>query len=421
MRSGSDAALDRTLRDRAGGDHDFGRAQDVIVERLELRMMPEPAGIASRHARDVGHACHLRSKMPGHAVWLQVMRIDDVERAFGMHARGDGGKLGDERARHRNVGLRAVDRVGPVHRHRARVVSSLAALPILRPHVHAERRAHLLCIGDDVNVVPACGKRMRGPVGAHADAALDRRELADDADSQPAHLEQPVLGQLGDRRPGSARRFAERGRIGPIVERGEQIEDGRGAARIPAGSRRRPGDMATASGVSRLAGTGLAASVFENRPDIVGATQQNDAGVAADATPRRALRGHLSASDPRSSTRARTVAHASSQAATSGKYGGLGRRRCQRADEKVVKLPRIRRAGRCPLAGQVSTKSRTIAVLSLPEQFERLGEDRDDLLHALLVREARLEAKQVDVNPVQRRIDGRRRRLSPNMAAPLVR
>ena len=49
-----------------------------------------------------------------------------------------------------------------------------------------------------------------------------------------------------------------------------------------------PGGIATASGVSRLGGTALSNASFENRPDIVGATKQNDAGVAADAMPRLA-------------------------------------------------------------------------------------------------------------------------------------
>jgi hypothetical protein len=48
----------------------------------QVRVTPEPAGVASGHARDVRHSV-IRGQMPGHAVGLQIMRIDDVERAFG--------------------------------------------------------------------------------------------------------------------------------------------------------------------------------------------------------------------------------------------------------------------------------------------------------------------------------------------------
>src|SRR6266567_7308749 len=100
-----------------------------------------------------------------------------------MHPGGGGGELRDERACHGNVGLRAIDRIGPVNRHRAAAISRFAAFPILRPHMHAERRPRLFRIGEDVNLMPARRKAMRAPVGPHADPALDGRELADDTDS----------------------------------------------------------------------------------------------------------------------------------------------------------------------------------------------------------------------------------------------
>lgn len=40
-----------------------------------------------------------------------------------------------------------------------------------------------------------------------------------------------------------------------------------------------------------------------------------------------------------------------------------------------------------------------------PEQLERVGKGRDDLLHALLVREAGLEPEQADVQSLQRRVE----------------
>ncbi len=96
---------------------------------------------------------------------------------------GNARELGHERARHRDVGLRAVDRIGPVHRHRAGIQPRLASRPILRPHVHAKRRGDLLGIGDDVDVVSPRCECVGRSIGPHADSALDRREFADDANS----------------------------------------------------------------------------------------------------------------------------------------------------------------------------------------------------------------------------------------------
>src|SRR4029077_8331212 len=76
-----------------------------------------------------------------------------------------------------DIGLRAVDRIGPVHRHGAVAIARLATLPVLFSHMHPERRPHLLGVGDNVDLVPARGKRVGGPIGAHADAALDGRKF----------------------------------------------------------------------------------------------------------------------------------------------------------------------------------------------------------------------------------------------------
>jgi hypothetical protein len=163
--------------------HDFGRAQHVIVERLQLVVTPEPPGIAPRQADDMRRPGCLRHQVRRHPVWLQIMRIDDVEPAFGVEAGGDRGELRDERARHRDVGLREIDGIGEVHRDRAVAIRRPAPLPVLRPHVHAIGWTYLLGVGHDMNVVTAHRKRVRCPVGAHADAALDGRKLADDTNS----------------------------------------------------------------------------------------------------------------------------------------------------------------------------------------------------------------------------------------------
>src|ERR1700722_1608933 len=76
--------------------------------------------------------------------------------------------------------------------HAPGTVGRFAALPILCAHVHSERRYGLLSIGNDVDVMSALGQRVRGPIVAHAHAALDRRILADDANSQKAISRRPL-------------------------------------------------------------------------------------------------------------------------------------------------------------------------------------------------------------------------------------
>src|SRR5437660_10389604 len=100
-----------------------------------------------------------------------------------MHACGDSGELGDERTGHRNIRLGAVDRISPVHDDGSGVEHCLAALPILRPHVHAEWWACLFRVSDHMNFMAALREAVGSPVGPHADAALYRRKLPDNADS----------------------------------------------------------------------------------------------------------------------------------------------------------------------------------------------------------------------------------------------
>ena len=109
------------IGDGARRNHHRSRPQHMVVERLELWMLPQPPCVAARHARDMRHAGHLRGEMTRNSVGLHVMGIDDIEPVRGMHARGNGGELGDEWARHRNVGLRAIDRLRPMDLHAAAV------------------------------------------------------------------------------------------------------------------------------------------------------------------------------------------------------------------------------------------------------------------------------------------------------------
>src|SRR5215510_693195 len=146
-------------------------------------MMPKPPRIAARHAGDMRHVHDLRREMAGDAIGLKIMRIDDVKGSLRMNARRGAGELGHEGACHWDVGLRPVDGIGPVHRHGACAVARLTARPVIGPHVHPEGRCDLLGIGDDMHLMAERSEAMGVPIGAHADAALDRRIFADDADS----------------------------------------------------------------------------------------------------------------------------------------------------------------------------------------------------------------------------------------------
>src|SRR5262245_25678221 len=76
------------------------------------------------------------------------------------------------------------------------LVGSLATPPILSRHEDPKRRAHFLGIGDHVNVVSAGCQIMCNPIGADADAALDRRILADDANSHRLTSRSPPAVRL---------------------------------------------------------------------------------------------------------------------------------------------------------------------------------------------------------------------------------
>ena len=66
-----DAPRDGTLCDGAGGNHRFGRSQDVIIERFELRMAPQPGfdGIVRCQVLDVDPPRLLRYSWEGG--WLR--------------------------------------------------------------------------------------------------------------------------------------------------------------------------------------------------------------------------------------------------------------------------------------------------------------------------------------------------------------
>ena len=121
------------------------------------------------------------------------MGKNNVERTLGMDPCGDARELGHERARHRDIGLGAIDRIGPMHRDRSAARVRLAPRPIFRSHMHAKWRRRFLGVGHDVNFVPPRRKRVGRPVCPHADAALDRREFAHDANSQRRSSSMPAL------------------------------------------------------------------------------------------------------------------------------------------------------------------------------------------------------------------------------------
>src|SRR5262252_1670433 len=179
----SDPASDCAFRDRAGRNHELCGAQHMVVEQLELRMLPQTPRIAASHPDHMRHAGHLRGKITGHPIGLQIVGEDDVERLFHMRARRNRRELRNERAVHRNMRLRAIDRVGPVHRHGTGTVHRPAAVPVLRPHVHPVWCDRFFGVGDDMDIMAVLGQTMRAPISLCADTALDWRKLSDDADS----------------------------------------------------------------------------------------------------------------------------------------------------------------------------------------------------------------------------------------------
>src|SRR5712671_3505592 len=177
--------------------------------------------------------------------------MDHVKRMLRMQPHRDACELRDERARHWDIGLRSIDRIGPVNRHRAFAIARLATPPVLFSHMHPERRPHLLGVGDNVDLVPACGKRMRGPIGAHAHPALDGRKFADEADSHRRTSTSP-------RATRSAMSLAKSGTTSSPCGLVQSLS---AASRSKiAGTTwntcgpSAPGGMATTSGVSRFAG-----------------------------------------------------------------------------------------------------------------------------------------------------------------------
>src|SRR5258708_3728359 len=178
--------------------------------------------------------------------------MDHVKRVLGMQPHRDARELRDEWARHWDVGLRSIDRIGPVNRHRAFAIARLTTPPVLFSHVHPERRPHLLGVGDNVDLVPAGGKRMRGPIGAHADAALDGRKFADEADSHRRTSTSP-------RAVRSARSLAKSGSASSPCGSVQSLSAASrskiaGMTSNTCGSSA-PGGMATTSGVSPFTGT----------------------------------------------------------------------------------------------------------------------------------------------------------------------
>ena len=75
----------------------------MVIERLQLRMMPEPPGVAARHPHHMRQTSHLRRQVRRDTIWLQIMGIDNVAGALGVHLRRDASELGHKRTRHRQL------------------------------------------------------------------------------------------------------------------------------------------------------------------------------------------------------------------------------------------------------------------------------------------------------------------------------
>jgi hypothetical protein len=65
--------VDGPLGDDTAGNIQIRTAQNVIVKRLELGMVPEFSGVAAGRLYDVRQVKGLRDDMPGNAVRLEVI------------------------------------------------------------------------------------------------------------------------------------------------------------------------------------------------------------------------------------------------------------------------------------------------------------------------------------------------------------
>ena len=128
MLSGSDAAFGSRVRHRPRRS----RARRTAARGRRaprMRMISEASRVASGHADHVRHARHLRGEMTRDPVGLHIV-TKRRHRTDARHAPGgDRRELRDEGAGHRNVRLRAVDRIGPMNRDRARVVVAPRSAP----------------------------------------------------------------------------------------------------------------------------------------------------------------------------------------------------------------------------------------------------------------------------------------------------
>ena len=62
-------------------NHQVGGLQDMVVERFELRVMPQAAGIAAGHAHHMRRAGHPGGQIAGNTIGLQVVGKNHIEAA----------------------------------------------------------------------------------------------------------------------------------------------------------------------------------------------------------------------------------------------------------------------------------------------------------------------------------------------------
>src|SRR5262245_48938681 len=191
------------------------------------------------------------------------------------------------------------------------------------------------------------------------------------------------------------RRRAQRNPIGPIVQGREHGEGGRKQLEyLWMLGVRRHGDDERGIAPDRL---GLAGTTFENRPNIVSAMEQNDAGMAPDAVSRRHARRWLRRPGSGTDTRLRNGKFASRDITQIRRFRGHA---APASTKKIVELPRVLEASDIDRWVRFDKLTHDRGVIG-PQELDCPGEYGTDLLHTLLVREACLQTKQSLIDPLQ--------------------
>ncbi len=147
-------------------------------------MQPQMSDVTPRMLYNMWTASHVCSQMAGDAVWLEIVRMNDLKVMLVDDFRSDRRELCDKWVVPWDMPLPAVGHITPVDSYRASArIVSLAQQPVLVAHEHAESWFHFFGVGDDVNLMTQRSQGMSAPILVHADPTFDRWVLSDHSDS----------------------------------------------------------------------------------------------------------------------------------------------------------------------------------------------------------------------------------------------